>query len=161
MPRNVRTGMINASVALNIVLAAILVGGLVTFFALSRKMALRRVKAYTGGAVPETMDFGVIFYGYSNEKGRLTPRKGVILATSEALVFISVEIRREVVEIPWKHLTGWLPVGEFRGRPLHNRILALRIIGDVGVPMDVGFALPRPEFWTSLMNIAIKSEKKD
>jgi hypothetical protein len=153
--------MISASVALNIVLAAVLVGALIGFFAVSRKMALRRVRAYTGGTVPETMDFGVIFYGYSNEDGRLKPRKGIILATSEALVFISVELRREIVEIPWKHLAGWFPVGEFRGRPLNSKILSLRVFGDIGVPVDAGFALPRPEFWTSLMNIAIKSGEKD
>jgi len=153
--------MINASVALNIVLAAVLVGGLISYFAVSRKLSLRRVRAYTGGTVPDTMDFGVIFYGFSNETGRLKPRKGIILATSEALVFISVELKSEIVEIPWKYLVGWLPVGEFRSRPLDNKILALRIAGDVGVPIDAGFALPRPEFWTSLMNIAITSGKKD
>ena len=153
--------MISGNTVLDVVLAAFLVGGLISFFAVKRHLALRRIKAYTGGEVPETMDFGVVFYGFSNEKGRLKPRKGVILATSEALVFISVELRHEIVEIPWKHLAGWIPVGEFRSRPLDRKILALRIIGDLGSPMDAGFALPRPEFWTSLMNIAIKSVKKD
>jgi len=161
MLRSARTRMISGSVVLNIVLAAVLVGGLISFFAISRKLSLRRVRAYTGGKVPDTMDFGVIFYGYSNETGRLKPRKGIVLATSEALVFISVEFRSEIVEIPWKFLAGWLPVGEFRGRPLNSKILVLRIMGDVGVPIDAGFAFPRPEFWTSLMNIAIKSGKKD
>ncbi|RKX74342.1 MAG: hypothetical protein DRP70_06580 [Spirochaetes bacterium] len=153
--------MISGNVVLDIVLAAVLVSGLIGYFVLSRRHALRRVKVYTGGEVPETMDLGVIFYGFSSDKGRLKPRKGVIIATSDALVFICVELRPEIVEIPWKHLAGWLPVGEFRGRPLNNKILALRIIGDVGAPRDAGFAFPRPEFWTSLMNIAIKSEKKD
>ncbi len=153
--------MINVNVVVKIVLAAVLVGGLISYFALKRHMALRRVKAYTGGKVPETMDFGVIFYGFSSDEGRLKPRKGVILATSDALVFICAELQPEIVEIPWKHLAGWLPLGEFRGRPLNNKILVLRIDGDIGVSRDAGFALPRPEFWTSLMNIAIKSGKKD
>ena len=153
--------MISGNAVLNIALAALLVGGLISYFALSRYMALRRVKAYAGGKAPDTMDFGVIFYGYSNETGRLRPRKGVILATSAALVFIGVEFRPEIIEIPWEHLAGWFIAGEFRGRPLNSKILVLRIAGDIGVPMDAGFAVPRPEFWTSLMNIAIKSGKKD
>ncbi|RKX72669.1 MAG: hypothetical protein DRP60_13380 [Spirochaetes bacterium] len=153
--------MISGNIVLNLVLAAVLVGGLISYFVLSRRYALRRVRDYTGGEIPETMDLGVIFYGYSSDEGRLKPRKGAILATSESLVFVSLEIRPEIVEIPWKHLAGWLPVGEFRGRPLNNKILVLRITGDIGVSRDAGFALPRPEFWTSLMNIAIKSEKKD
>jgi len=153
--------MISGNIILDIIIAALLVGGLISYFVISRRLSLRRVKAYTGGSIPETMDFGVIFYGYSTEKGRLKPRKGVILATSEALVFIGVEFKAEIIEIPWKRLAGWMIVGEFRGRPLHNRVLAMRILSELGAPMDAGFAVPRPEFWTSLMNIAIKSHNKD
>lgn len=149
--------MIGANLITNMALALVLVAGVLCFLALRQYRARRRIRNYTGGMMPETLDFGVNFYGYSTDKGHLRRQKGVIFATSEALVFIGRKHRSEIVEMTWDHLKGWSVVGEFRGRPMDIKVLCLRLAGDIGLPMDLAFSVPRPEFWTRLIDIAIKS----
>jgi hypothetical protein len=145
----------------NILFAIAVVVVLLTAIALRRYMIFKRVKEYTGGNVPETLDLGAVFLGWSTDKGMLKPVRGVIFPTADALVFISSEICRKTVEMPWRRLNGWSLAGEFRGRPLHRKMVTFSLSGDIGNPVDLLFTLPRPEFWTSLVNVALKSEKKD
>ena len=149
--------MISGNLITKLALALVFVVGVLGFLAFRQYHVRRRIRDYTGGTMPETLDFGVDFYGYSTEKGRLRRQKGAIFATSEALVFIGLKNRTEIVEMTWNRLNGWSVVGEFRGRPLDIKVLCLRLTGDIGSPLDLAFSVPRPEFWTSLIDIAIKS----
>lgn len=146
---------------LNLIVATLVVGGIIAFLSLRRYLAKGRIRNYTGGKLPETLDYGVVFFGFSTDQGRLRPRKGTLFATSEALVFLGLELRSDIVEMKWRSLSGWSTTGEFRGRPLERKVLTFTLIGDIGNPREAAFAVPRPEFWTSLIDVAIKSVKKD
>jgi hypothetical protein len=143
--------MVLALAAVVVFLAAIVI---------RRRLILARVRTYNGGKVPSNLDFGAVFGGFSTDTGMLRPKNGVVFATAEELVFVSSEIRRMRVAMPWKDIEGWSVVGEFRGRPLHRSMIAFTLKNSLGGPVDLLFNLPRPEFWTSLANVAMKSLKK-
>jgi|GEM_PF-1992601 len=144
--------LINVLVALTVVVIVLAV------FALHRFFVAAQVRHYTNGELPDNLDFSVVFRGKSTDIGRLKARSGAIFPTSDALVFISASIIRPlIVEMPWSRIIGWSVVGEFRGRPLHRAMISIELKNDTGVSMKLLFTLPRPEFWTSLISVAIKS----
>ena len=140
--------------------AALLVVLVVGTLAWRRWVIRSRIRDYVGGELPETLTFGVIYYGSSAESGRLRKREGALLATAEALVFMDSGLKGETVVMPWSRLAGWEVVGKFREWPIHSKIVSVRVTSELGAPVDQGFAIPRPEFWTSLIDVAMKSPKK-
>lgn len=152
--------MVSSNLITTLILPLVIVTGVLTFLGLRRYIAQRRILEYTGGTTPETLDFGVVFYGYSTDRGRLRPIQGAIFATSDALVFLGLERKSTIVEMPWDRLTGWSVVDRHRGRFLQRKMLSLKINSNLGLPMDLAFAMPRPSFWTHLIDIGIKSGKK-
>jgi len=150
--------MINSDPTISILMAFILVVAVLALFALYRYQILSRVRRYTNGVRPDNLDYSVVFRGGSTDIGRLRACSGAIFPTADALVFIGASIVRPlIVEMPWERLIGWSVVGEFRGRPLHRTMISIELKDDMGDLMKFLFTLPRPEFWTSLISVAIKS----
>ena len=153
--------MITGNPRFDLIMAAILIVALLSVLALRRYVGMIRIRRYTGGSTPETLDFGVVFYGYSTDTGPLRSVSGAVFATSEALVFLGQDAKSTVVEMPWRRLEGWTVVNKFRHRPLQRKMVSMRLGSEVGEPVEVLLAMPRPHFWTHLVDIANKQKNTD
>jgi len=138
------------------VFGILIAGWLLIMMYISRKNE-KFARQLLAGKLPQYTNYGVSFYGRSDQPGPVRPKKGMLLFSDNVILFVR-RGETDAQKITADNLIGFTVHDQFRGKDLYRNILIVQL-EENGNRVSLGFDPPYPERWAMHLKNMLNGSK--
>jgi len=126
----------------------ILFGGLIAYIAVMQRVESQRIlKKFEKGAVL-FMSYGVNYFGLESEPGGPARSTGTLALIKDGVYYRARHGQREIF-IPGGTITNIEVIDTHKGKPLHQKVIAIIFLNQSGKVDRGAFRIPNPSKWVA------------